>query len=546
MPNKVRSIFLALTVVAFLVAANAKCAEKAITGSPERKPEGTIIIALQSLETQAWHTYLGATAPMMMMMTPVYDSLLQWGPNVDELRPMLAEKWTISSDGKTFDFYLRKGIQFHDGWGEFTAEDVKFSLEQTKEKGSRATRRGQFDDLVADIQIIDRYHVRTILKIPSAEWVWMLSTWLQDQPIYCKKYVQSVGVEKAGVRPIGTGPYKFVEQKMGQYAKLEALDKHFRVTPYYKYILFKIVPEPRMALAMVQKGEADFCPIPLNFVREAKKGGVKIFEVPESGQLVCHFGGMYIPEVVKDKYDPSCPWVPFIGEKSRKVRLALEMAIDKEAIRQRVLSGYIKHQAQFGFPNDSVYSDSSWKPIPYDPKRAKELLIEAGYPKGFAKPITMWQMIMPGKDHVSEVAEALAQYWERNLGLKVNRRAIEYGPVKAAWRDRSDSWICYTYQWQGPYPEPYMSATRIGLTTISSTLTGMDPRIDELCKKIGAELNDKKRADLNRQFGQIWYDYRAVISLGLADTLYAVSAKIGHWDREPRISMVHNLEYLRP
>lgn len=546
MAGKLVITFLAFLLGGFLIFGNVKASDKVSSNVPERKPEGSIIIALQSLETQAWDTYLGATAPMMMMMTPVFDCLIQWGPTKDELRPMLAEKWTISPDGKTYDFYLRKGVLFHEGWGEFTADDVKFSIERTKDKGSRATRRGRFDDLVADVKVVGRYHVQTILNNPCAEWLWMLSTWLQDQPMYCKKYVETVGVEKAGTHPIGTGPYRFIEQKMGQYLRLEALDKHFRITPYYKNITLKIVPEPRMALAMVQKGEADFCPVPLTLVKEAKKSKVKILQVSDSGQLVGHFAGMYLPEVAKEKYDPTCPWNPLNNEKARKVRLALEMAIDKETIRQRVLSGYIKSQDQYGFSNNSIWSDPSWKQIPYDPKGARTLLSEAGYPKGFEKPIIMWQMIMPGKDHVTEVAEAIAQYWERNLGLKVTRRVIEYGPVKAAWRDKSDSWVFYTYQWQGPYPEPYMIGTRIGLTTISSSLMGMDFRVDELCKKIESETDEKKRIALNRELGQIWYDLRSVIPIGLAETLYAVSPKINQWDREPRISMIHNLEYLKP
>ncbi len=145
-----------------------------------------------------------------------------------------------------------------------------------------------------------------------------------------------------------------------------------------------------------------------------------------------------------------------------------------------------------------------------------------------------------------EVGEGVAQYWEKNLGLKVERRVIDYGPVKAVWRERADAWICWAFQWQGPYPEPYMTAMRMGLMASSFSNFGMDPRIDELCGKIMTEPDSKKRVALNRQFGQLWYDGRSTIPIGLIDTLFAATAKVGNWDRKPGIALVQNLEYLRP
>jgi len=541
MRSKLR--FILWILAGILLAGNIVLTE---TANAARKPEGEVIIALQSLETQMWTPYLGASLPMLSLLTGVYESLLEHGPNSDELRPMLAERWTVSPDGKTYDFYLRKGIQFHGGWGEFTAEDVKFSIELTMAEGSKATRAGQFRQLGVKAEAVDNYHVRISLKRPCAEWLWMMSTWMVDLPILSKQYSKAVGNEKAGEQPVGTGPYKFVEQKIGDYLKLEALETHWRLVPYYKKMTFRIVPEPRTALAMIQRGEADFAPIPLNMAKEVKATRVKQLVTPDCGQMLVHFGGMYVPEVAKEKYDPACPWVPFNNQRARKVRLALEMAIDKEAIRQRILLGYARPQVLTSFAADSIYSDPSWKIIPYDPAKAKEVLTEAGYPRGFEKPITMWKMVMPGREEVEDVAEAVAQYWERNLGLNVKRRVIEYGPVKAAWRDRSDAWICYTYRWQGPYPEPYMLATRNGLLTTGNTVFGMDPRIDEICNRIDGEPSAEKRVLLNRQFGQIWYDGRSTIPIGLVDSIYVVSNKISQWDRRPKTSVVHNLEYLKP
>ncbi|MBI4218947.1 MAG: ABC transporter substrate-binding protein [Chloroflexi bacterium] len=515
------------------------------TAKAPRKPEGTVVVAVQSMEGQIWLPYLGASASLQLL-SGVYESLLEEGPNSTELRPMLAERWTVSPDGKTYDFFLRKGVQFHGGWGEFTADDVKFSIEQQVAEGSRAINAGKFRQLIDGVKVVDRYHVRILLKSANAEWLWLMSTWFQDSPITSKKYVEAVGNEKAGAHPVGTGPYRFVDQKIGDHLRLEALDSHWRLVPHFKSILIRVVPETRMALAMIQKGEADLTPLPLNMLKEAKAANVRMLRMPDSGQVAVHLGGMYLPEIAKTKYDPTSPWIPFSSEKAGKVRLALELAIDKETIRKRVLSGYAKPQNQVGFENDSTWSDPAWKPVPYDPQKAKALLAEAGYPKGFEKPITMWQIIMPGREQAMEVGEAVAQYWERNLGLKVARRVVDYGVVKAVWRERSDAWTSWAFQWQGPYPEPYMIAMRMGLTSSSFSVFGMDPRIDDIARKTMTEPDPKKRAALNRQFGQLWYEGRSTIPIGLIDTLFAASEKVGNWDRKPGIGLVQNLEYLRP
>ena len=91
-----------------------------------------------------------------------------------------------------------------------------------------------------------------------------------------------------------------------------------------------------------------------------------------------------------------------------------------------------------------------------------------------------------------------------------------------------------------------MLATRSGLTTTTNSHFGMDPRIDEICQKIDAEPSSKTRVTLNREFGRMWYDGRSIIPISLVDSIYVTSNKIGQWERRPKTSVVHNLEYLRP
>jgi len=139
--------------------------------------------------------------------------------------PGLAEKWKVSPDGLTHTFYLRKGIQFHDGWVSLTAEDVKYSYERGSQKGSRNTAIPLWARLMDKVEVVDPHTIIFRTKQFTLQFFARAGREFSPMfPIVSKKYVEKVGIEQAGRKPIGTGPYKFVEHELCNFIKFEAVE----------------------------------------------------------------------------------------------------------------------------------------------------------------------------------------------------------------------------------------------------------------------------------------------------------------------------------
>ncbi|MGH2652700.1 MAG: ABC transporter substrate-binding protein, partial [Actinomycetota bacterium] len=176
-------------------------------------------------------------------------------------RPMLAERWQMSPDARTWTFVLRQGVPFHDGWGDVTAEDVKFSFELLMGKDAIATTTPQWRRLIDRIEVVDRHTVRLHLKAPDPDLLFELSS-AREVQILSKKHVESVGIDKASQKPVGTGPYQFAEWRRGESMRYRALDKHWRVVPQFKELVYRFVAEDATRVAMLRTGEADIIELP--------------------------------------------------------------------------------------------------------------------------------------------------------------------------------------------------------------------------------------------------------------------------------------------
>ena len=163
-----------------------------------------------------------------------YDSLITRDPKTFTYRPGLATEWKPSNEMRTWTFKLRSGVPFHEGWGEMTAEDVKFTVEQNlkpdAQGGTAPYLRANLDRIEMPDKLTVVMHFKTRLwDVPS-----QFSQFVGYQNITSKKYLESVGEEKASSHPIGTGPYRHVEGKQGDFHRFEAVPNHWRKTPDFK------------------------------------------------------------------------------------------------------------------------------------------------------------------------------------------------------------------------------------------------------------------------------------------------------------------------
>ena len=279
------------------------------------------------------------------------------------MAPSLAESWTESKDGLTYEFVLRKGVKFHNG-ESVTAEDVKFSFERYS--GASA---GLLKAKVARVEVVDPLRVRFVLKQPWPDFMTFYATPATGAAwIVPKKYVEQVGVEGFKKAPIGAGPYRFAAFKPGIELTLEAFDGYWRKAPAIKTLVFRVIPDESTRLAALKRGEVDVAYSITGALAEELK------RTPGLRLVSTHFT-FTTWLLFTEQWDPKSPW------HDKRVRLAANLAFDRAGINQAAYLGLSK----LAFSLVPQGMDFFWAPppYPYDPARAKALLAEAGYPNGF-------------------------------------------------------------------------------------------------------------------------------------------------------------------
>lgn len=501
------------------------------------KPYGTLTVAKSTFGGERLLPWYAAPTEVALM-EPVYEFLLNRKPGVRDLIPGLAKDWTMSPDGLSWTFHLRQGVQFHDGWGELTSADVKFSFEQQTKPEARGYLSSALRTRLQGIDVPDQYTVVIRLKQPDVVFAYEVSQDIPSVPILSKKYVETVGEKEAEAHPIGSGPFKLAEHKAGDYLKFEALDTHWRQVAGFKTLILRNVPQDATRVAMLRSGDADVVEVPMKLVPMVQSAGLKLLRIPTAKHSVVAFGGWVLP--TRDAYDPTVPWVPGNDPaRALKVRKAMALAIDKEAIAKNILGGTSTIAIQWFLPGQPSY-DPSWKPIPYDPEQARQLLKDAGYPNGFK--VIVNSAVIPGFDNILDFAEAVAMDWEK-IGLQVTRQYEDYGSLRATWAARKSAWKVFPNGWS-INDEPFQTPSAV-MTTNSAVPWGHESyEMDAWIAKMAGELDPKKRAEIERQFGQWCLDNVLVIPVANVDAFLGVNKKVGQWPLTLSASYYHNYEYI--
>src|SRR5256886_1647787 len=434
-------------------------------------PEGTMTWGVHITLASRWLDPAeteGIITPFMVLYA-LHDALVKPMP-AGINTPSLAESFTQSKDGLTYEFVIRKGVKFHNG-EPVTAADVKFSFERYKGAGAKALK-----ERVREVQVVDTGRVRFQLKEPWPDFMTFYGTSATGAGwIVPKAYVEKVGDDGFKKSPIGAGPYRFVSFNPGVELVMEAWEGYWRKAPNVKRLVYRSMPEETTRAAALKKGEVDIAYLLTGPVAEdiQRTPGFKLVAPKESQ------GTFWLD--LPDQWDPKSPWA------DRRVRQAASHAIDRQAVNKAETLGFSRLTGNF-VPRIFQYALTIEAPA-YDPERAKKLLAEAGYPNGF-----------DGGDFTpfppyNSMGEALQGYFQA-VGIRTRQRTMERAAYFSAWREKKLHGVILvvtaTFGNAATRLEPY--ATKNGIYAYGSL-----PDIDDLYVRQGRELDPKKREALVHQ-----------------------------------------------
>ena len=514
------------------------CLGAVVSQAAEKPSDGELIYATESMGAGNL-TFLGCLPPAWVQLTN--DRLIRYNYNDEKLGyyPMLAERYEFSSDFKTFDIYLRKGIKWQGGYGELTADDVQytFALQSNAEKGSwQAWWWGPIDKggFIKSTEAVDRYHFRFNLSAPPYP-AWLSDLCTPFMGIVCKKYVEKVGLEKAIEKPIGTGAWHLIEYVPGSHMKFERNENYYGHKPEFKFLTIREVPDKDTQIAMLQTGDIDIIGVSPDKLSQIQAAGFKTFSIPEATGTYLLFGGQLLS--TDPLFDPTVPWASHTDEandsawnqRALKVRKALNLAINRKPIYSIIMHGACTPMPTYNWPSSIPGYKSEWKEYRYDPEQAKKLLSEAGYPNGFQKPITMFIDI--GNTYAGstgkEMALAIANDFEA-IGLKVHRQIVEGSAFNDLWYvGRKDAW-CMSAMYLELYPEVTMMWPWLLSSTTETHEAFMHPEFDAIIEAVGQSIikSEAERIKL-AQSGMDWiYNNYMLAPIAFTNKISAFGPKI--------------------
>ena len=360
---------------------------------------------------------------------PIYNRLVEFRPGSTEVSPALAERWEIEEDGKSFTFHLRHDVKWQSNKNfkptrDFNVEDVVFSFErQWKDANPYHKVSGggydyfndmSFNKLLSSIDVLDPYTVRFTLTAPQAPFLADLA--MDFSTIQSKEYADALlkqgKPELIDQEPIGTGPFELLQYQRDSTIRYRAFPGYWGPKPKLDALVFSINKDPAVRLAKLRANECQIMAFPNLADLPAIKAdpALQLMQQP----------GLNIGYLAFNNQKP-----PFTD---KRVRIAINMAIDKQAILQAVYQGAGQPAKNLIPPTMWSYNDQI-QDFPYDPEQAKKLLAEAGFPNGFETDIWAMPVQRPYNPDARRIAE-LMQSDLAKVGIKAKVVSYEWGEYR--------------------------------------------------------------------------------------------------------------------
>ncbi len=498
-----------LSVALLTICALAGCAQSSpqgpADGGPAKPKVNRVVMAVtppnvesnelrQMVQTELW------------ALRPMYEYLIGVDVTTGKLQPQLATRWSVEPDGRSWRFLLKEGVQFHRGYGEFTAEDVAYAWKDIVQEDSVPQYATYYRALVENVSPKGKYEVVFENRKPDGNFLQATSEREAGFEIRSKAHFAAAGVPGMAQAPLaGTGPYAFDSRQQGAYVRYKRTEgQHWRTTPDFPEFEFRWQKEASTRLAGLLAGETHVVGLPDDLLRQAEQRGFKVKRAPVAGlRTFIGLNCCFLTEPANPASGYRHPTSPLLDV---RVRRALNKAINRNEMNKAFFAG----KAEVMVLNHFHPSRSGWNPewerqfaeeYGYNPEKAKQLLAEAGYGPG--KPFQTNLHLTPaaGVSGSDDITEAVANYW-RAVGVEVNLLTID--PVQRSQQARqfrysNDANIVGTG-----------SAQLLGVTFYNSGLqnqsTGVqDIEVNAILQKIYLTLEEEKQEPLWRELGNLMF-----------------------------------------
>jgi peptide/nickel transport system substrate-binding protein len=414
----------------------------------------------------------------------LYDGLTRYDLNQDKtgptVQPDLAESYTSSPDATTWTFKLRAGVTFHDGT-PWDADAAVFGLDRLLNKDSpyyseeNAGLISYYSGAIKSYRKVDAMTIEITTKTPYA----MLPNDLPFLVFPSPTAVKAAGNGKFKDHPIGTGPFKFSKLISGGSVEFVGNGDYWNGAPKLAKVILRPIPEATARVAALRSGEVNWIEFP----------------APDDAKTLA--GENF--QVLTNPYSHIWPWI-FDTSKGplsdARVRLALNLAIDREGLSKGILSGYGTPAYQYVPKPDAAYRKAG-DTLSFDPGRAKQLLTQAGYPNGFSMKVAF-----PTSGSGNMVPTPMNEKLQSDLakvGVKVELLPVEWSVMITDWYAGTMSNGSDAVNISLGFDPPIAWDLYFGSTSPFNVGHYKNPKFDELWAKVVGELDETKRADLIAQ-----------------------------------------------
>ncbi len=435
------------------------------------------------------------------MLEHIYDRLLDRDPKTFKPKPMLAESWRIVND-TTWEFKLRKGVKFHNG-EPFTAHSVKATIDYALDPANKSHfAAAAYWGLVREVQVVDDHTVRFLTKQPWPNLIDSAS--LTNALIMPAKALKELGPAKLNERPIGTGPFKFVEWKRDERLVLDRNPDYWQGPPDVSRVTFRFIPEFSARMAALLSGEIDIMKdVPPHATDAVDRSGRAKVRATVSSRI------NYLA-LVNLKPGPM---------QDVRVRRAMNHAVDVEELIKQVLKGRATRMCGPLAPANVDYAPAEC--YAHDPARAQALFKEAGIdPTKLALTLDTPSGRYPLDKDVSLAIAAQLQ----RLGIKVNVVVNEWGTHLDKIKNRKTGDMFFL-GW-GPALHGQGTIQPLFLHDQTYSSYGNNPVLNEKIARAGTLLDPRARAEAYAELQRLVRDEAPWVFLWQQHDLYGVAAHI--------------------